>query len=172
MPDIIYCPRCAERANDNVAFCRKCGLPLDEVIAIVSGDAPNSPETTTRPNFNMIRIGVGLFILGTVLGLANVIARDLQLFPDIYGKAIFLSVIIAGLLSIGSSFLFPVKVYKKRKRTNDDSDSSDALNTGPLDAQLPSAKITQAEISVTKGAREKTPASPSSVTENTTRQLG
>lgn len=171
MPDIIYCPRCAERANDNVAFCRKCGLPLDEVIAIVSGDAPNSPETTTRPNFNMIRIGVGLFILGTVLGLANVIARDLQLFPDIYGKAIFLSVIIAGLLSIGSSFLFPVKVYKKRKQSTE-PDSRNALNTGPLGARLPAAEITEAEISVTKEAREKTPASPSSVTENTTRQLG
>lgn len=172
MTETFYCPRCAANANDNVAFCRNCGLPLAEVKGIVTGNAANSPETTTRPNFNMIRVGLALFILGTVIGLVNVIVRDLGLFPEIYGKAICLIFVSAGLLSIGTSFLFPVKVYKKRNRKDTDADFAMSLDTGPLDSQLPPAAINDTDISFPKDSREQSAAEPTSVTENTTRQLG
>lgn len=172
MSDKIYCPRCGKQAPSETSFCRDCGLALAGVATIVNADAENSPETTTRPNFNLIRIGIALFILGTVLGLANIIVRDLALFPEIYGKVVFLSFVIAGLLSMGMSFLFPVKVFKKRKKKNVDDESVNSLNTGPLDARLPSAKIIGADISFPKDARERAAAEPVTVTENTTRQLG
>lgn len=168
----IYCPRCGKQAPTETSFCRDCGLALDGVATIVNADAANTPETTTKPNFNMIRVGIALFILGTVLGLVNVIVRDLDLFPEIYGKAIFLSFVIAGLLSIGMSFLFPQRVYKKRKRTIADVDFADALSTSPLREQLPPAKSIDADISFPEDGRERAAAEPASVTENTTRHLG
>ncbi len=168
----IYCPRCGKQAPLETSFCRYCGLALAGVAMIVSADAENSPETTTRPNFNMIRVGIALFIFGTVLGLANIIVRDLQLFPEIYGKAVFLSFVIAGLLSIGLSFLFPQRVYKKRKRTSASAGFADALNTSPLGEGLPPANPIEADISFSIRAREPAAAEPATVTENTTRQLG
>lgn len=146
-----------------------CGLSLDGVSEIVVGESVTAPEILTRPNGRAIRIGVALFIFGTVLGLANIIVRDLNLFPEIYGKEIFLAFVIAGLLSIGMAFLFPKKVYKKRKKIS--SDVAESLNTGPLDAQLPPAKIIDADISFPKDSREHAASEPASVTENTTRQL-
>lgn len=168
----MFCPRCGKQFDIATSFCRTCGLALNDVSEIVGADAANSPETTTKPNYNMIRIGIALFILGTVLGLANVIVRDLDLFPEIYGRAVFLSFVIAGLLSMGLSFLFPKKVYKKRKRTLADADATNSLNTAPLDAQLPPAAVDVADISFPKDTREHAAAEPASVTEDTTRQLG
>jgi hypothetical protein len=172
MVNKIYCPRCGKHTTSETSFCRDCGLALDGVATIVNADAANISGTTTKPNYKMIRVGIALFILGTVLGLANIIVRDLDLFPEIYGKAIFLSFVIAGLLSMGLSFLFPKKVYKKRERTGVAADVANALNTGPLDAQLPPAKIIDADISFPKASREHVAAEPASVTESTTRRLG
>lgn len=168
----IYCPRCGKQAATETSFCRDCGLALDGVATIVNADAANISETKTKPNYKMIRVGIALFILGTVLGLANIIVRDLDLFPEIYGKAIFLSFVIVGLLSIGLSFLFPKKVYKKRKRIGVEADVANLLNTGPLGEQLPPAEIIEAAISFPKGAREHAVTEPASVTESTTRNLG
>lgn len=172
MSDKIYCPRCGKQAPSETSFCRDCGLALAGIARIVNADAENSPETTTRPNFNMIRVGIALFILGTVLGLANIIVRDLGLFPEIYGKAIFLSFVIAGLLSMGMSFLFPQKVYRKRKRTSADADLADALNTSPLREELPPGNSIDADISFPKDPPERATVKPASVTENTTSKLG
>lgn len=169
MTESMFCPRCGKQFNVETSFCRTCGLALDGVSEIVGADAVNSPETTTRPNFKIMRIGFGLFIFGLVIGLLSGAVKELGLFPETFGKIIFLTIIAAGMLTMGIGFLFPVKVYKKRKRTSADADVADVLNTGPLDAQLPPARINLADISFPKDSRKH--AEPASVTENTTRNL-
>lgn len=168
----IYCPRCGKQARSDTGFCRDCGLALDGVATIVNADAANIPETTTKPNFKIMRIGIVTFILGLVIGLINGGLRDFNLFPPAYGKALFFAFIAIGMLMLGSGFLFPVKVFKKGKRKSVDADVANLLNTAPLDAQLPPAKIIDTDISFPKDARERAATEPASVTENTTRQLG
>ncbi len=172
MSDKIYCPRCGKHCQADTSFCRTCGLALDGVTEIVNADAASAPVITTRPNFKVMRLGIGLFIFGLVIGLLNQAATELGLFPGSYGKIIFLTIIATGMLTMGAGFLFPVKVFKKRKRSSADVDVAGSLNTGPLDAQLPPAKIIDTNISFPKDSREHAAAEPGSVTESTTRQLG
>jgi hypothetical protein len=168
----MFCPRCGKQFDVATSFCRDCGLALDDVSNIVNADAASAPVMTTRPNFKVMRIGIVVFIFGLVIGLINGGLRDFNLFPPAYGKVVFFAFIAIGMLMLGSGFLFPVKSFKKRKRAKADADVADLLNTGPLDAQLPPAKIIDADISFPKDSREHAAAEPASVTENTTRQLG
>ena len=172
MSDKIYCPRCGKHCQADTSFCRTCGLALDGVTEIVNADAASAPVMTTRPNFKVMRFGIGLFIFGLVIGLLNGAVKELGLFPESYGKVIFLTIIASGMLTLGAGFLFPVKVFKKGKRKSVDADVANLLNTAPLDAQLPPAKIIDTDISFPKDSRERAAAEPGSVTESTTRQLG
>ncbi len=169
----MYCPRCGRQFSGKTSYCRTCGLSLDGVNEIVTGEAATAPERTSRPNNIAIRLGMSLFILGTVLGLANAVLRDLDLYPEIYGKAIFLSFVMAGLLSIGVSFLFPSTKYKKRQRPEDhfEDASTGGLITAPIADQLTSGEPDGLNIVFPKETREAVMAEHSSVTEHTTRQL-
>lgn len=167
MAENLYCPRCGKQFGIETSYCRTCGLSLDGVSEIVTGETATAPEVRTGPNNTAIRIGVGLFILGTALGLANVLVRELNLFPEIYGKMIFISFVIAGLVSMGLSFVFPQKRYVKKGRTNKDEtvETGRDLSTAELD-QLPSADRNIDDF-ISPDSRRK----PDSVTEHTTRQL-
>lgn len=171
MADNLYCPRCAKPFTSETSYCRTCGLALDGVAKIVSGDAENAPVTVRRPNFNGIRYGVVLFIVGLVIGLLNAAIRDFGLFPERYGKVVFFIFIAAGLLTMGSSFLFPVKKYAKRKPA--EQDSPVRLETAPLAGGLPPANTADLvnPIDFPKDRREPAMAEPGSITERTTRNL-
>ena len=167
MTENLYCPRCSKQFGIETSFCRTCGLSLDGVSEIVTGETATAPEVRTGPNNAAIRIGVGLFILGTALGLANVIIRETNLFPERYSKMIFLSFIIAGLVSMGLSFVFPQKRYVKKSRTGKDDVAKTGrdLSTAEL-GQLPSAERSVDDLISVDTLRER-----DSVTEHTTRQL-
>jgi hypothetical protein len=167
MAENLYCPRCASAFTNGTGYCRTCGLELKGVSEIVRGDAGNAPAVTRRPNFNGIRYGVGLFIVGLVIGLLNAVLRDFGLFPERYGKVVFFLFIAAGLLSMGSAFLFPVKRYTKRKSA--DADRPVQLETAPLGSALPPADTN--EIVFPASVREPVMAEAPSITEPTTRHL-
>lgn len=169
----MYCPRCGKRFSDKTSYCRTCGLSLVGVSEIVSGENANAPIKARRPNYTAFRLGFGLFILGTVLGLVNVVVRDLGLFPQIYGKIVFLAFIIAGLLCVGGAFLFPTTTYKKenRKTLATGSDSVDLFDTAELAYQLPPPDVSARDVHFPKDEREAVYPDPSSVTEHTTRHL-
>lgn len=172
MSEKIFCPRCGKAAGEPTSFCRTCGLALDGVSAIVSGDVQTAPTVTTRPNPTAIRFGIGLFILGTVLGLVNIILRDLHLFPEIYGKAVFLASVAAGLLTIGSSFVFPQKKYTPRTgRSRQPQKSSPEFETVNLENALPDGDASIFDINPKQPDRAKVLTEPGSVTERTTRKL-
>src|SRR5438445_383341 len=106
MSENLYCPRCGKQFSSGTAYCRTCGLSLDGVSKIVTGEAADAPITTSRPNFKVMRIGIGLFILGLAIGLINGAVRDLGLYPDAYGKMVFLALVAVGMLTLGAGFLF------------------------------------------------------------------
>ncbi|MEQ1924449.1 MAG: hypothetical protein ABL952_18275, partial [Pyrinomonadaceae bacterium] len=140
MADDLYCPRCSNRFSDGTSYCRHCGLSLDGVTKIVNGDAENAPEVVTRPNFKLFRLGIGLFILGLVIGLINGALRDFGLYPDAYGKMLFMVIVAAGMLMLGAGFLFPTKRYTKQK-ASEASEPAVKLDTAPLAGQLGAARV-------------------------------
>ena len=142
MSENLYCPRCGKQFSSGTAYCRTCGLSLDGVSKIVTGEAADAPITTSRPNFKVMRIGIGLFILGLAIGLINGAVRDLGLYPDAYGKMVFLALVAVGMLTLGAGFLFPTKKYTKRKPSAsiDRSASDTGLDTAPLAGQLSPAE--------------------------------
>ncbi len=173
MPEKMYCPRCGKQFSEKTSYCRTCGLSLDGVSEIVSGEADTAPATSAHPNPTVMRVGMGLAIFGTILGLINVGLKGLDLYPQQYGKLIFLAFFVAGIATLGAAFLFPSKKYSKRKRPESTSDpiSTAQLDTAPLMNELPSAKLRDIDINFPKDSREPVPVEPQSVTEHTTRHL-
>lgn len=174
MADNLYCPRCAKAFTTDTSYCRTCGLALDKIAGIVTGDAENAPLTVRRPNFTFVRYGLVLFILGLVIGLVNGMLRDFELYPDRYGKMIFLAVIAIAMLTMGSAFVFQNTVYKKRKGTASPAAGDDtpaAFQTAPLAGELPAPDTNEFINPVIDFPRERVMAEPGSVTERTTRNL-
>ena len=168
MADNLYCPRCAQPFTVDTSFCRTCGLDLSSVTRMVYGDAENAPAPPRQPNFGVFRWGLGVFILGLVIGVLNGVLKDFQLFPERYGKLVFLIFIAAGLLMLGLGFLFPVKKYSRRKPPV--PDSSPAIATAPPPpGHLPAADTNPIIFPVDK--REPAMAEPGSITDATTRSL-
>lgn len=173
MTENLYCPRCGKQFSSETIYCRTCGLSLDGVSEIVSGDAQNAPIATSRPNFKAMRIGVGILIFGLAIGLINGAVRDLGLFPEAYGKMIFLVLVAVGMLTMGAGFVFPTKKYTKRKpsRSTNQSDPAVGLDTASLAGQLHSPSASVNDIDFPKDARELDKIAVGSVTEHTTRNL-
>ena len=147
------------------SFCRTCGLSLDGVSEIVSGEAESAPEVVSRPNFKLMRFGIGLFIFGLVIGLANGALKDFDLFPQAYGKLVFMVTVALGMLMLGAGFLFPTKQFKKRKPKS----PSEIPDTASVKEQLNPASLNDIVFPV--DTRELEPVAVGSVTENTTRNL-
>jgi hypothetical protein len=173
MAENLYCPRCANAFTTSTSYCRTCGLSLDGVAKIVTGDSENAPVRVWRPNFNAIRYGVGIMILGLVIGLLNGMLRDFGLYPDRYGKMVFLAVIAVAMLTMGSAFVFSTRTYKKQKRPDSlpAPDLREQLETAPLAGQLSPADPDMNIIDFPADKREPVMAEPGSITERTTRNL-
>ena len=173
MAENLYCPRCGKQFASETSFCRTCGLSLDGVSEIVNGEAGSAPEMVSRPNGKLMRVGIAVFIFGTALALFTAAVKDLGLFPEIYGKMVFLFVVSIGMLLIGAGFVFPSKVYKKHRRTEDfkPARSTKTLETAPLANSLAPGEPSAAIIDFPVDTRELDPVPVGSVTENTTRNL-
>jgi hypothetical protein len=171
MADNLYCPRCGKQFTDGTSFCRTCGLSLVGVSQVVSGEEETKPVVTRRPNFKLFRIGISLFILGLVIGLINGALKDFELFPQSYGKLIFMLFVAAGMLTLGAGFLFPTKNYTKRKSSTIPADTGVKLDTAPLAGSLNADRSNEDEIHFPIDNREFEKIQVASVTEHTTRNL-
>src|SRR3954452_22119686 len=162
----MYCPRCANKFESGTAYCRTCGLSLDQVSAIVSGEKESQPIVKSGPNRDLMRYGIGTFILGIVIALGNGALRDFHLYPDSIGKFIFLTLIMLGMAMLGAGMIFPQKRYiKQKRRSPNEAEQQNALPTSNLET-LPSADRSIDDILLPANTRE-----PDSVTEPTTRHL-
>ena len=168
MADNLYCPRCSNRFSVDTSYCRSCGLSLEAVSKIVTGEAANAPEIHTRPNFKLMRLGIGLFVLGLVIGLINGALRDFGLYPDSYGKMLFMVIVAAGMLMLGAGFILPKKTYKKRSSLQNEPMY---LDTAPLAGELNAARVEGGGIRFPANRRVPDNQPAGSVTESTTRDL-
>lgn len=171
MTENLFCPRCGKQFRGETSFCRTCGLALEGVSEIVNGESASAPVMTSQPNFRVMRIGIGLFIFGLAIGLINGAVKDLGLFPESYGKMVFLFLVAAGMLTMGAGFIFPTKKYSKRKPSPSDNEVPAALNTAPLEGQLGPAHGRIDDVTFQKDGREFEVIPVGSVTEQTTRNL-
>lgn len=167
----MYCPRCGKQFDLGTSYCRTCGLSLDGVSDIVSGESESEPVVTSRPNFKLFRIGIALFMLGLVIGLINGALKDFELFPQSYGKMVFMLFVAAGMLTLGAGFLFPTKKYTKRKPPTASPNTGVNLDTAPLADSLNAAHTRSDDIVFPKDDREFEKVPAASVTEHTTRNL-
>jgi len=170
MSEKMYCPRCGKSFSGEISFCRSCGLSLDGVSQIVNGEAESKPVVTRRPNFKLFQIGIALFILGLVVGLINGALRDFELFPQSYGKLVFMLFVAAGMLTLGAGFLFPTKKYAKPKASQR-SVTDKISDTTPPTGQLNPAQPAVSDIVFPSNKREPEMVPVGSVTERTTRNL-
>jgi len=163
----MYCPRCSKEFEAGTSYCRTCGLSLDGVATIVKGEAGSEPEYRTGPNGTLVRSGIGIFVLGTVVALGNAMAREfVGPWPYDLGKYVFMVLIMIGLLLIGAGTVFPKKRYvKKKSGSGPESKRDKELTTGRFE-QLPAAERSVDDIVSRVRSRE-----PGSVTEPTTRHL-
>ena len=44
----MYCPRCGQQASEDVRFCSRCGLPLDDALALVEAGGRLAPHEDTH----------------------------------------------------------------------------------------------------------------------------
>ncbi|HYJ92897.1 MAG TPA: hypothetical protein VEV84_16415 [Pyrinomonadaceae bacterium] len=163
----MYCPRCSKEFAKGTSYCRTCGLSLDGVVEIVTGDAENEPEIRSGPNGKLMRAGIGSFILGSVIGLSTPVFKNLELFGAAgIASYIFLGSIMLGIILLGIGFVFPQKRYiRKKGEALSGTEDYEGLATGRL-TSLPSADRNVDDILFPTKSRE-----PDSVTEDTTRQL-
>src|ERR1051325_1935333 len=77
----MYCPRCGQKASEGIRFCSRCGLPLDDALALVEaggrlttrdvpheGARPLTPrQRGTRKGLLIMPGGVVFFILAALL---------------------------------------------------------------------------------------------------------
>jgi hypothetical protein len=163
----MYCPRCSKEFAQGTSYCRTCGLSLDGVVEIVTGDAENEPEIKKGPNGKLMRAGMGSAVLGMVIGLSIPIFKNLELFTAVAtARYIFLALIMLGILLLGTGVVFPQKRYiRKKGKALSGTDDNEGLATGRL-ISLPSAERSVDDFLTPQSSRE-----PDSVTENTTRQL-
>jgi hypothetical protein len=162
----MFCPRCANKFESGTAFCRTCGLSLDGVSAIVSGEKESEPIIKSVPNRDLIRYGIGTVILATVVGLGHGALKDFHLYPESVGKFIILTLLMIGIVLVGAGVMFPKKKYINQKGTSPRKDDEQtSLPTANLHV-LPTADRSVDDIVFPTNTRE-----PDSVTENTTRHL-
>ncbi len=164
----IYCPRCATPCSPDASFCRSCGLQLAAIGSIVRGESPLSRPDRYRPNVNFMRLGMGLFIFGMVLALGGAALKQFDLFPEEWGKTVFLTFIALGMACLGLGFVVPNR--RRRHRTAAVASPLEIQAVGTT-SQLPEADLEAANAAFSMPARESVMSQPGSVTEGTTRHL-
>ena len=163
----MYCPRCANKFESGTAFCRTCGLSLDGVSTVVSGESESQPIIKSVPNRDLIRYGIGIFVFGMVIALGHGALKDFHLYPESVGKFVVLTILMIGIALLGAGVVFPKKKYINQKGTSPRKDDEQtSLPTANLHV-LPTADRSIDDIAFpSANTRE-----PGSVTENTTRHL-
>lgn len=177
----MYCPRCGQQASEEVSFCSRCGLPLDDAAALVeSGGRIASREDSheharpltprqrgTRKGLLITVGGILFFILSGMLATAK---DDFVVFLPFAAL-----VITFGIMRMLYAMLLEDDAARRKspKLAAADSERTRAeLARGARDAaRLPHARTRPASDFAPRRADTSDMASPPSVTEATTSLL-
>jgi hypothetical protein len=159
----MHCPSCGKEFGDGVKFCRACGFALGPVAELLAGnDEKDIKQSWCPADRSSVRVqGIGLMIFAVLIGIANAMLRDFDLFPARWGKLLFLFFFVMGVIRLVYS------VFGKRGNSLANMWPENA-GSSPKPAEVRSQE--QPAI-MGMNARDEIPIMPPSVTERTTRHL-
>lgn len=64
---MIYCPRCTAEINDNLKYCKGCGLPVENLHAYVAGAGNKRLPSSSQPGSEAILTPLQRLILTIVI---------------------------------------------------------------------------------------------------------
>jgi zinc ribbon protein len=144
----MFCPRCGIENTNEQRFCRSCGLDMDVITQMVTGELAGSTDNLPLRrqqigSLTPVIYGLALIILGTVLGTIGKKVLGEQGVADI---GTLISVLGVGLLALKGIFLLQQTRFSQPQKTQQ------SIGQSAVRQPLPSAEAP-------------------SITEQTTRQL-
>jgi len=178
----MYCPRCGQQASEEVRFCSRCGLPLDDTAALVEAGghlatrdgAPEGAPVLTprqrgmRKGMLIIVGGILLFVLTAFLTWAK---SDFFVFVPVAAL-----VFTIGVMRMLYGMLLEDDAARRKSPKRADADASErsreTLGRGTANANvLPPARSRPAKEFAQNRADTASMPAPPSVTEATTSLL-
>ncbi len=170
----MHCPRCGHQQNsDEIRFCTKCGLEIGDVKALLAPELRELKSKRKSEINKAQRQGMMLVFSGFAVILILAILRDFIAVPKSLFAVSVLIFIIGGAIRMSFPSLFGRNDLAENK---DDSFEND-FETNKLDGKqifdksLPEAEFHPPIDFGTKKFDTNELIAPSSVTEDTTRQL-
>jgi hypothetical protein len=168
----MYCPKCGQQASDNMRFCSRCGLQINEVAEWLSGSsgtlaAREEAETPlTSPKRKGMRRGAKVMFWGGVLlpiffGLSIVFDEPAPLFIPVI-------IFLAGLVLFLYSRLFGEEASAAKRPQAQDALSG--ITTGQS-ALPPPSEAGAIKSGGSREARTAEMVQPPSVVDHTTKLL-
>jgi hypothetical protein len=179
----MYCPRCGQQASEEVRFCSRCGLPLDDAAALVEAGGRISPRDddahadalALTPRQRGTRKGL-LIMAGGLLFFALALAL-MSIKEDFFVLMLPAALVFTfGVMRMLYGLLLEDDAARRKspKLAAADSERTRAkLSRGARDAaaQLPHARTRPASDFAARRAETSDMAPPTSVTDATTALL-
>jgi hypothetical protein len=177
----MYCPRCGQQASEDVRFCSRCGLPLDDASALVEAGgrlAPHEDSHEHAPALTPRQRGTrkGLLIMAGGM-LFFVLALLLMMIKQDFFVLMLPAALVftLGVMRMLYGLLLEDDAARRKSPKLAAADSErtrSKLSRGARDAaQLPHARTRPASDFAKSRADTADMASPPSVTEATTALL-
>jgi hypothetical protein len=177
----MYCPRCGQQASEEVRFCSRCGLPLDDAAALVEAggrlaprDDPHEHARALTPRQRGTRKGLLIMAGGVIFfALAFLLMHVKEDFFVLMLPAAL--VLTFGVMRMLYGLLLEDDSARRKSPKLEAADKSERqrANLGRVNAaaELPPARTRPASDFAKKSADTADMASPPSVAEATTKLL-
>ena len=170
----MHCPRCGHQQNsDEISFCAKCGFELSGVKELLALEFRETKAERKRKFHKAQRQGFSMILFGLVVILILAILRDFFTVPKALITASVLIFMVGGMIRMVSPYIFGGNNMKESKNNlpDDNLETSKLNNEQIFDKSLPEAEYRPPINFGTKKFDTNELVSPSSITEDTTRQL-
>lgn len=176
----MYCPRCGQQASEEVRFCSRCGLPLDDAAALVGAggrlapqDDPHAHALALTPRQRGTRKGLLIMAGGVIFfALAFFLMHIKEDFFVLMLPAAL--VVTVGVMRMLYGLLLEDDSARRKspKLAAADKSERQRANLGRVNAaELPPMRTRPASDFAKKSADTADMASPPSVAEATTKLL-
>jgi hypothetical protein len=173
---MIYCPRCAYEINDNVKYCKSCGLPVESLHAYVASEGVKAPTRQSGTEAILSPLQRLILTLVISLSLPTALAVCFALLGDQFHtlgdstKQVFLTLLVVSEVFALPVIIWAIFKYVAQKRSMPPRTLPSAAASKPF---LPLAGVGQSAPLLSPPATNPlaVAASMPSVTEEETRSL-